>query len=205
MARVTITELARGDTASAANVNSTMSSWTTQSTAIDEQNVREEGLDRRSITARVITPDNGAPTYGQSNAFTQAYAAYTLVVDGSAANIVIGTVTYDRTNADQLIVRVAGAVTSTAATLQVRLAYSTDYNPATGLGTWTALSETERQMTVAAATAAELRTNFCIAHVFDEGGLTFSSSTLYFGLFANCGGANVTFDSITFFARLFSR
>jgi hypothetical protein len=49
MAKVVITELVSGEVATAANANATITSWTTNDVNIDHENIRQEGLDRRSF------------------------------------------------------------------------------------------------------------------------------------------------------------
>lgn len=53
MSRVTITDLVPGTEATSANVNATLTSWNTAAAAgaIGENNFREEGIDRRSLSA----------------------------------------------------------------------------------------------------------------------------------------------------------
>jgi hypothetical protein len=49
MSKVTITELISGDIADVADVNATLNSWETNSTGINDENFRVEGLDFRSF------------------------------------------------------------------------------------------------------------------------------------------------------------
>ena len=49
MGRVTITEIQKGDSLTSSGVNSTISSWQAESSSIDNENVRDGGLDRRNF------------------------------------------------------------------------------------------------------------------------------------------------------------
>lgn len=49
MSKVEIEELITGDTADAANANSTLTSWNSASSDVDGQNVRDEGIDLRTL------------------------------------------------------------------------------------------------------------------------------------------------------------
>tara|TARA_R110000824_G_scaffold36410_4_gene113266 strand:- start:770 stop:1468 length:699 start_codon:yes stop_codon:yes gene_type:complete len=49
MGRVTVTEIQKGDSLTSSGVNSTISSWQAESSSIDNENVRDGGLDRRNF------------------------------------------------------------------------------------------------------------------------------------------------------------
>lgn len=49
MGRVTVTEIQKGDSLTSSGVNSTISSWQDESSSIDNENVRDGGLDRRNF------------------------------------------------------------------------------------------------------------------------------------------------------------
>lgn len=61
MSRVTITDLVVGSTAASADVNATLASWNTAlgAAAIGANNVRPEGLDRRSLSAGIAAVYSG--------------------------------------------------------------------------------------------------------------------------------------------------
>lgn len=59
MAIVVVTEPLVGAVSDAADFNATISSWNASSTGIGAVNFRDEGLDRRSIANRAVTPTDG--------------------------------------------------------------------------------------------------------------------------------------------------
>ena len=75
MAHVTVKEPKTGAVAVIADVNDTLTSWVTQSTAIAGKNVRDEGLGRRMLADQTITPASGTDTETSGGAFTLTAAA----------------------------------------------------------------------------------------------------------------------------------
>ena len=63
MSRVTIKNIVPGAKLDPADVLDTNDSWKNQDNTINDDNLREEALDRRMFTARTITPSNGLYSY----------------------------------------------------------------------------------------------------------------------------------------------
>lgn len=103
MSKVVITELIEGATANAADANATLTSWTSASTDIDDDNVREEGIERRTMK-RVFQE------FGDTNErdFTQGIngppVPLQAVIEFSFEKDV-GGFDYDAANGDQIVVR----------------------------------------------------------------------------------------------------
>ena len=94
MAHVTVKEPKTGAVAVIADVNDTLSSWVTQSTAIAGKNVRDEGLGRRMLAAQTITPASGADNKTSPSSFTLSAAAgvwETIIPGGTPMVIVVNT------------------------------------------------------------------------------------------------------------------
>jgi hypothetical protein len=79
MAQVTFTTIQENDTRTAARLNTPFSNFQTQSTNIQENNIRHEGVDRRNITQNVVTnlSSTKVSAEGTTTAFAYTGAAFT--------------------------------------------------------------------------------------------------------------------------------
>ena len=183
MGKVIITDIEKGDALTASSLNETIDSWNFYSTNIDDENIREEGIDRRNI-ADVSVTQNPSETAGTS------------ATDGTSRNLLhagasdpishyqIGPFSYDST--DQVGMKVTcsfefeteefGSSTHTTTvtpTYHFQIAYSTN-------GTsWSGITQTKRTVGPGVDTFPA-KGDMTISHVFDT--ITGSASTLYFGL-----------------------
>lgn len=200
MGHVTFAELVANAVANASDVNSGMTSWNTQSTDIDGTNVREEGLDRRSVAAGAVVPVGGQDSYldNTSAAFTNTSEA--LVSTG--ADVFCGPISIDESDGDVGIIRcsarirVDGKAVGTQTRVTVRLKYTEDASPTAG-GTWTTVSNTERVYEMDdgqyTGTVPDERGVYSVSHLFDQGGV-FTSTTFHVGLFAWISNGTGTYD-----------
>lgn len=93
MSRVAITDLVTGDVAESADVNATMTSWTSAlgTGAVGANNFRPEGLDRRTLSAAnaaIYSAGKGAAPYFSSSSSSGAVAsvgAWTVISLGGTA------------------------------------------------------------------------------------------------------------------------
>lgn len=183
MGLVVVTEPTAGSTTNVADVNNTLSSWNTNSTGIGAVNVRDEGLDRRSIAAGAVTPSDGRSFASLAGSVaiattTPTYTevlAQTLDVDASAAGDMVRvrcSFVYD----------ITGATVSPGETLLVRLEVSTN-----GGGAWAAVARTDREFGVQRTGDLE-KGSHCIIH---KG--TSSAATVRYRLVAARSAAGPTF------------
>lgn len=112
MSTVTITPLTPGSTAASADYNATVTSWNTATAngAVNDNNIREEGIDRRTIADRAIdgqrSMDAGFKVISTTASAAIATGVATVVaMDGGALTAVVGPVT--TVSGDKLLVRVS--------------------------------------------------------------------------------------------------
>ena len=112
MSTVTITPLTPGSTAASADYNATVTSWNTATAngAVNDNNIREEGIDRRTIADRAIdgqrSMDAGFKVISTTASAAIATGVATVVaMDGGALTAVVGPVT--TVSGDNLLVRVS--------------------------------------------------------------------------------------------------
>jgi hypothetical protein len=210
MSRVQITKIDVGDKVRAAQANDTLTEWNTQSTTINDKNVREEGLDRRSIQARAVTPTAGRPTSYISNGNTSPFArtGFDVFVDGAGRVALIGPIDYSRPGGDQQLVRASahffvGGLISPS--IQFRLAFSTDFNPSTGLGTWTGIDRTKRRYKIGFLFGFTPIGRCTISHLFVAGGSALVTNNLWFRLEIDTGGATSDISDVWLFSTQHAR
>lgn len=111
MSTVTITPLTPGSTAASADYNTNATSWNsaTANGVVNDSNIREQGIDRRTIADRAIdaqrSMDAGFKVVSTSASAAIATAAATVVaMDGGALTALVGPVT--TVSGDKLLVRV---------------------------------------------------------------------------------------------------
>lgn len=193
MSHVTFTEVLANAVASAADVNSTLTSWNTKSTDVDGDNVREEGLDSRSLEVGSVVPRNGDGTFTNNSSASFTNTSEALASIGS--DVICGPIVLDESDSEICVVRcsvrlrIVGQATAPGATqarVTIRLKYTTDSSPS-GSSSWTTLTRTQRVFEFDDAqftgTPPDERNTYAVTHRFD-GPSAFSSSTLHFGLFA---------------------
>lgn len=199
MAHVTFTELLAQQVANASNVNSTLTSWNTQSTNIDADNVRDEGLDGRSVASRAVTPSDGFAQFANSSVATLSNTVAALVAIGGT-DVICGPFDIDETDSEQLVVRCSCKVRIDATgggaaneTVTVYLAYTDDATPTSG-STWNVIARSDRDFLLhnyAAGIDPPQRSLYTVSLLFSGGG-SLVTSNLHFGLFAStsAGGVN---------------
>lgn len=87
MSKITLTDLPEGEVATAADYNANMTSWNTATAAgaVNDQNIREQGIDRRPIADRAIDL-----TRIGTNAFYEQFdSTPTLIALGGVATLVV--------------------------------------------------------------------------------------------------------------------
>ena len=208
MSRVVITEAIEGTITDVATVTGTASSWTTNDSTVNGDNLREEALDRRMIAARVITPAAGRGTHRRTTETNLRYTSWTLA-DTGGTPVRIGPITYDSTDGQMLQVRASfhfrspqdgGAGTPDGASpgktrIDFVLAYANMSPPGTPSGTigganWVAIDSTFRRsklndVTPAAVELGRNSGNYAVTHYFS---VSMTSSNLWFGLFHKASG-----------------
>ena len=214
MSHVTFTEVLANAVASAADVNSTLTSWNTKSTDVDGDNVREEGLDSRSLEVGSVVPRNGDGTFTNNSSASFTNTSDALASIGS--DVICGPIVLDESDNEICVVRCSvrlriegKAVSGAQARVQIQLKYTTDSSPS-GSSSWTTLTRTQRvfmfddnQFT---GTSPDERSVYAVTHRFD-GPSTFSSSTLHFGLFAYIQSSTGTYhlDRVSLGAITYAR
>lgn len=112
MSTVTITPLTPGSTAASADYNATVTSWNTATAngAVNDSNIREEGIDRRTIADRAIDGQRSMTAafkfVGTAASSAIATGAATLVsMNAGTEDAVVGPVT--TVSGDKLLIRVS--------------------------------------------------------------------------------------------------
>jgi len=186
MSRVTVTELPPGDPATSTSINDTITSWNTAlaAGAIGTNNVRLEGLDRRTF---------GASTHAILGFYSQATAGNTGMVTAAAYTALATSADFTPTAGGDIIVRGSTfcvgqddyATTQTVVT--VALQRSTD-----GGATWATLPNTvcvRRCKTVNSARvtgntytfykeSTPVRVRYRLAYIVTPGNAEFRATTL---------------------------
>ena len=152
MGRVDHNRIDEGDAIVETDLNTTLSSWNTESGDIDGDNVRMEGLDRRVFPAEMVVP-LPLTTGGNNHTFTDPgpttlnIASFSIIQMGGS-NVSIGAFTYATSQAGSLLVTLSfdysGTKTTTAAKNAV-YAVSLFYSTAGSGGPWTQILSTMRR------------------------------------------------------------
>jgi hypothetical protein len=200
VAHLTFTELLENSVAAAADVNSTLTSWNTQSTDIDASNVRDEGLDGRSVASRAITPSDGFAQFSDAGSVTLTNTSPALVAIG-ATNVICGPFNINESDKEQLVVRCSckvriNATGSGAAnkSVTVYMAYTDDASPTSG-STWNVIARSDRDFLLnnySAGVDPPKRGVYTVSFLFSGGG-SLSTANLHFGLFSSISGSGVNY------------
>ena len=213
MARVTLTELNAGDIATAANANLTLTEWNTRTADIDGDNIREEGLDRRSIIARAVSPFTATQHDWRNTTGAADGDQYSATPTGTFAEIAIGAnnlrigpMDYDSTNGDQMLVRLSFELVIAIETgtgrsggpVETRIEYSTD------AAAWTGIARTLRTHRFQLADNVTERASVTQGHHFT---VVLTTATLYFRVVIRqtSNVSPVVLRYPNFFARVFAR
>jgi len=91
MSNVTVTELQKGGAIASADVNSTVQSWLSASSGIDQDNVRIEGIERRNFAMEAVTDShislsNAGRAYASDNEHWTESSTYRIVQVGTQSN-----------------------------------------------------------------------------------------------------------------------
>lgn len=226
MAQIDLTEFFPGDAFSATEINASMSNWVTQSTNIDEYNVREEGITRRIIETGAVAPSDMRDATSLGGPLTLAVSATpTMIMNGG--NVVrLGPLVYDESNGDMLMIRLSFEHTvpddtsgaGTQPEFGVYLYYGEFASDAAADGSapgdWTFVTASDRKhqfddyYKTTAATNLEER-GYCTMQVPLSVGGGFSSSTLYIAAFYSLSdpgsGNSATVDDLAFSAMGWAR
>lgn len=151
MSRVTVTDLVPGTEATSADVNATLNSWTAAlaAGAISGENVRQEGLDRRSFDASAKPVYQNSVFYENSTGALNAIAAaYTPMSAGST--IQTGDIAVVASG-DTVVVRAALSFKTDSTTGTILAGHDVDLvlqGSNDGGATWSTLSNTRQRFGV---------------------------------------------------------
>lgn len=161
MARVTVVALEPGDPRDAARANSTISSWNTNSTNIDEGNFRDEAFDRRSIKKEFHEFGGTTPIKTQDGLVDNV--TWTSVQELTVP-FHIGGFNYTM-NEDEIVVRLSleGQGTFVAGTGDDELLVAIGYKTGSG-GAFTIIPSTVRRIALTLTTFANIRKSVTITH-----------------------------------------
>ncbi len=84
MSTVSITNIHEGDPATIAEPNDTLQSWNSATVAIDEDNIREEGVSRRIINYGAVSPPYGRNRISTSSPLKQGFGGSTSITQMSS-------------------------------------------------------------------------------------------------------------------------
>jgi len=207
MSQITIVEIEKGDDISTSKPNQTLTQWNSLSTDIDATNIRDEGLDDRSIALRSVTSAEGRDAV--SNTATLSG------IGGGASNtpvtvgvpIVTDNLVYDGPDGDRTLVRCSfgynndAATGGTSQTMGAVILKSTD-----GGGSYSPIATTLRKVAFAFRTVPG-RGSLTISHLFEDA--TLDTSTLKFGVevYQDTGAAtpDMNIQDISLSAKTFKR
>jgi hypothetical protein len=168
MSRVSITELMTGDTNNAADANATLTSWDAASLDVDDQNVRDEGIERRTLKKEFqVFGDTIAIGQPSGSFFTVVAAAYAQITPGFQ----IGGFPYTD-GEDDLVIRCSFNVyiaDPNLAEVSIRLAWRN-----TSVGVISGIPKTERALSISPqasliAGTSDTRAIYTVTHVFEAG------------------------------------
>ena len=205
MGQLTIDALLPGDDRTVTKPNNTLTSWRTQSTAINSANIREGGIDRRNLASEAaIEQPTVADVFSTDAAGTASAAgASQWVISGN--NVEIGPFVYDSAADPEIEVLLSFQYTGTAPTspnpnntYHFQLYYSTG-------GSTVAISSTHRKA-AGGSYDVPITGSLTIRHRFVVS--TGSVSDLKFHLYcweSTGGGAQLTVEDVYFTAKIYNR
>lgn len=194
MSRITITDLPVGSTSSSTDYNATLTSWNsgTADHAVDDINIREEGIDRKNIvTGTIDSTSIGSSWFYESSTASSAMGAGPTQVSmsGGASLVYIGPAAVTGTH--KLLVRCSAYFHTVDRGSQTKfyLRRSTDN------ATWTTVSVTTRYFqvdSVGLGGTIPCRQNVQITHLHAGG----TGATWYYSLWCESAGNNATVDNV---------
>lgn len=174
--------------------NTMLTAIVTATGDIDEENIRDGGLDERNFADDAVTlqPQSSAdrqrfstPTATSSITDTSAPSD---PISTSAGYVVTGPFAYSTANLTRLLVKYSAHYATNKPLLNIdhewtfQLGYSTDWNGTPGSGTWTLIDVTKRRASTRIGSDGLISDNsITIAHRFAETGM--NTTYLYFGVF----------------------
>jgi len=214
MSRATINEATEGDVMDVSTVTGTASSWTTVDSTVNQENVRDEAIDRRLVAARTITPANGRSIRTDATKYEHTDTAFALV----GSNAKVGAVSIDTAAGEMLRIRASCYFRSPGdgtdphppkTVISFVLGYATAATSETGLthADWTTLNHTFRQTKLnntTPATSSEGRNagSYTVTHYFSPASPV-DTSNFYVGLFVkgvgyedSTAGTKIAVDNI---------
>jgi hypothetical protein len=200
MSRVIVQELIRGQTATAARANLTLESWRDAGSDVGSENVREEGLNRRSVAGRAITPASGRQNnYQNDGSFTKSEPVMYPLDDG-ASGVICGPITYNRADGHKLIVR-ASLAYACDERLQLAIGYRIG-----GAGAFTEIEKTHREFEMDNGISPTLiKGSWSVSHLFTLGGASLSTSALYFCVMHSTQLGTCDYSAINLFTTIRTR
>ena len=194
MARVNLTDIQPGDSMDRTVTNTMLTAIVTATGDIDEENIRDGGLDERNFADDAVTlqPQSSGDRQRYStplatSSITDEAPAYpSLPISTSAGYVVTGPFAYSTGNLTRLLVKYSAhyATNKPASNIDhewtFQLGYSTDWNGSSG--TWTLIDVTKRRASTRIGSDGLISDNsITIAHRFAETGM--NTTSLYFGVF----------------------
>lgn len=199
MSRVIVRELKKGSTSSVAMANLTLQSWRDAGSDIGGENVKEEGLWRRGVASRAITPANGRQnSYDYSGSFVDDTVLIRML-----GSVVCGPISYNRDDGNKLIVR-ASLEFASAGRLQFALGYRIG-----AVGAFTEIEKTHREFEMEYDAPhiqyTRIKGSWTVSHLFTLGSSTLDTDELYFCVLFSSGGNVSDFSCINLFTTVKTR
>ncbi len=200
-----VTNMQPGQVAATSDLNATVDSINAAFADIGPASYADEGLDRRSVAARTVTPARGMAT-PYANPWTGASCilgspgAFSLLTL-PAGDVVFGPISYDRPNGEMVRVRsVVNFYMQSGGVPAFRLAYSTD-----GGATWVPIDVTGREFKFGGAAANAGWRQYAVGHMFSAGGSSFSAADLRFCVQFKTAGGIVDVGAAVLYAQMKAR
>lgn len=192
MARVNLTDIQPGDSMDRVVTNTMLTAIVTATGDIDEENIRDGGLDERNFADDAVTlqPQLSGDRQRYSTPLATSSINDTSApanpISTSAGSVVTGPFAYNSANLTRLLVKYSAHYASSKPLNPAeeewtfQLGYSTDWNGSSG--TWALIDATKRRASTRIGTDGLISDNsITIAHRFAETGM--NTTTLYFGVF----------------------
>lgn len=198
MSRVSLTVIDPGDNLLITALNAQLSAWDVASVDVDDNNVRDEGIDARNLVNNAVVPTSSGfrtcEPYEYDGDITDASPPTTnTLMDDGTDPIAIGPIDYDGDAGDMLIVRCStevkiGVNVTNAFAGYFMLRYSLDWDgtvAGAGAATWVNLLTTLRVLRINGTefNLVPAFTSYTVSHLFDTAGVI-DSATLRFALWA---------------------
>jgi len=193
MARVTVTEIEKNDGVAIIRPNTTLTSWTNQSAAVDDENVAVEGIDGRNVVlGSVYVDETAAGKIFTYTGTTQVINVADGTIQSAGGNPVrIGPFTYSLSTPPMMLKVTCCLAFTDSSALLAAPAYFKLYKSTDGGAAYVAIGGTTR--------AASRRQSINITHLDRAAG---SSNQVYYALYAwQAGGLNPAIGRIEFFVE----